>query len=971
MDKGKEIFNFHQLGKAKGFKIVHINIRSLPKKADQLRLILQNSNIDIFTLSETWLHDKIDTQLIHIPGYDITRLDRKPTPFKKRGGGLLIYSKKSLNVNVHQLQTTSTKDLEIQWIRIERSHAKDILLANMYRPPTGNLSQAIKLIGKDIAALKKIKEEMVILGDFNVDYKNMKSPNYKKVKFFEKANSLDQVINTTTRNTQTSCSLLDIAFTNMKHIQAAGALDSFLSDHQPIFILKKKSRNEGKTDQFFQGRSYKYYDKQKFTQNLTNTDWSCFYDAQNPTLAWEFMYNNIKNEADKMCPIREFKIKNTKPCWVTNELVEQMKDRDYFYNKAKRTGNEDDWNIAKIHRNQVNTNVRGARADFIKDQLRNNQGNSSKFWRSIKQIMPNKSGTNNYSKIHLLDENKAEIEEGIIADHLNEFFVNIGSKGKPMNRTSDSPLNISPGPETEGRDDPLSIHPVSKRETEALVDKINISKSSGITWLSSKILKDGFQALSDKLTFLFNYSIRVTLFPEQWKEALVIPIPKSGDLKKADNYRPISLLPLPGKILEKLLHTQLSFYLEENNLLSHNQFGFRKQRSTTHALSQLLNQVYTNINRSVVTAAVYIDFSKAFNCVQHSTLLNKLTHLNLDQNFVRWIASYLNNRSQRTLANNTYSTSRQINQGVPQGSVLGPLLYIIYANDIADRIKNSGFTFYADDTVLYTQKKNLIQATADLQKDLDSLANWCADNEIYINISKTKTMFFGSRARLNSSELPIFKIGNSTLQRNKTYTYLGIKLDEQLALETHANSLIQRVSNRVYQLTKIRSYVTKKAALLIYKNMILPVLEYGDIFLHSASQKIRKKLQTLQNRALRCALGKDKYYSSDDLHTEARLLKLIDRRHMHMLLHMYQLAQMPDFKLWKSHQPTGTRTRSSKKKLITVRRPKNEKFKRSITYQGPKLWNSLPDYLQKADTYHNFKVQLKKDYDKLRPTKKS
>ena len=231
-------------------------------------------------------------------------------------------------------------------------------------------------------------------------------------------------------------------------------------------------------------------------------------------------------------------------------------------------------------------------------------------------------------------------------------------------------------------------------------------------------------------------------------------------------------------------------------MLSHDQFGFRKQRSTTHALSQFLNQIYTNINRSVVTAAVYIDFSKAFNCVQHSTLLNNLAQLNLDQNFIRWIASYLEGRKQKTLANNIHSTSRPVNQGVPQGSVLGPLLYIIYANDIADR--NSGLTFYADDTVLYSKKKKLHEIAIDLQEDLDNLANWCVDNKIYVNISKTKAMFFGSRARLNSSELPPFKIGDNTLQRVKTHTYLGIKLDEQLTLETHANSLIQKKSNRIY-----------------------------------------------------------------------------------------------------------------------------------------------------------------------------
>ena len=190
-------------------------------------------------------------------------------------------------------------------------------------------------------------------------------------------------------------------------------------------------------------------------------------------------------------------------------------------------------------------------------------------------------------------------------------------------------------------------------EVEALIHKINVSKSSGITMLTSEILKDCFQILSDKLTYLFNFSIRATSFPNQWKYALVIPIPKQGDSKVVENYRPISLLPLPGKILEKLIHTQLSFYLEENELLTENQFGFRKQRSTSHAISQLLNQIYTNVNKSVITTALYIDFSKAFNCVQHSTLLNKLSALNLSHSALKWITSYLKDRQQRTLVNNT------------------------------------------------------------------------------------------------------------------------------------------------------------------------------------------------------------------------------------------------------------------------------------------------------------------------------
>ena len=229
-------------------------------------------------------------------------------------------------------------------------------------------------------------------------------------------------------------------------------------------------------------------------------------------------------------------------------------------------------------------------------------------------------------------------------------------------------------------------------------------------------------------------------------------------------------------------------------------------------------------------------------------------------------------------------------------------------------------------------------------------------------------MFFGSKVRINSSVLPAFQIGGTALQRTQTYTYLGIKLDEQLSLEAHANELIRKVSHKIDQLTKIRTFIAKRAAILIYKNMILPILEYADVFLHSASQTIHKKLQKLENKALRCALGKGKFADSTELHREAKILKLKDRRHVQVLLHMFQLAQMPNFKLWKTHKTTGVRTRSSKKKLISLRKPTNEKYKKSITYQGPKLWKSpLPSAKQ---SYQDFKSKVKKLFDpNLRTTR--
>ena len=202
---------------------------------------------------------------------------------------------------------------------------------------------------------------------------------------------------------------------------------------------------------------------------------------------------------------------------------------------------------------------------------------------------------------------------------------------------------------------------------------------------------------------MFNLSLTASIFPKSWKYALVILIPKSGNLTQLKNYRPISLLPLPGKLLEKVMHNHFSNYVENNSLLTTCQHGFRKQHSTIHSVAQLTDFINTKMNAGMPTLATFVDFRKAFDCVQHGVLLDKLYWLGVGKD---WFRSYLSDRKQRVLANNTYSSYKTVTQGVPQGSVLGPLFYILYANDIVDKIKHCKIAMYADDTVLYTSGRD-------------------------------------------------------------------------------------------------------------------------------------------------------------------------------------------------------------------------------------------------------------------------
>ena len=373
------------------------------------------------------------------------------------------------------------------------------------------------------------------------------------------------------------------------------------------------------------------------------------------------------------------------------------------------------------------------------------------------------------------------------------------------------------------------------------------------------------------------------------------------------------------------------------------------------AVFQLTNQINTNMDKRFPTLVTFLDFKKAFACVQHEVLLSKPKTLNIDVNTLLWLEDYLTDRSQKVLANNHFSDTLKIKQGVPQGSIMGPLLYIIYANDITKVIKKSNIALYADDTVLYSNCKNLKTARRDMQADLNALQKWCVQNCIYANASKTKFMIFGSKVTLARPECEglSLSINNQPVNRVHTYCYLGVHLDEQLNYELHARDTINKVRVKISQLRLMRRFLNQHAALLVYKNMILPILEYGDVFFSALSVLTRKKLQIMQNKALRTAL--DSKAARKELHILANLKPLKIRRKLHLLQFVFRKKH--DKKLL-ARRAAGRVTRSSGKILFNLKKPRTEKYKTCVSYYGFKLWNQLPASIQGIELPQVFKRKI-------------
>ena len=619
---------------------------------------------------------------------------------------------------------------------------------------------------------------------------------------------------------------------------------------------------------------------------------------------------------------------------------------------------QNDWNIAKHLRNTTNSNIRRAKANFVVQKLNQFRGDSKKFWNQIRSIYPTTKDMS--SPILTLEDGGNIVAEHKTADFINDFFINIGN-AKSMRNSRPTPASqvfVQPGLDI--------LDPFTEGEVFKIVNSICTTKSSGLENVSSGVIKAAFSALISPLTHLYNLSLSTCLFPDKWKEARVVPIPKGGDTSQVTNLRPISLLPIPGKILEKLIHTKISEYLENNNLLSPYQHGFRKDHSTMAAIHQLVDTIGHNMDNRIPTLVTFIDFRKAFDCVQHDILLTKLSKFGLDQMTLQWVASYLKQRKQKVLANNMCSEQAIIKQGVPQGSILGPLLYLLYANDLASVIKNCGFSFYADDTVLYSHNANFNIAKRNMNRNLRALNDWFTQNCIAMNVTKTKYMLFGSRMSLAKIKPFALKIDNQAIERVYKYTYLGVILDPILNYDKQISATVARVSGKVKQLRRVREFLNTQAALLVYKNMILPILEYADIFVTAASKENRDKLQVLQNRALRTVFQVDRYHSTELLHDEAKLLRLRYRRETHILQFMYTKSKDTNFckKSTRRRSRIGVKTRSQKKCNFILGKPSTEKYKRSISYKGPKIWNTLPGTIQKANSGFEFKNKVCKFMNK-------
>ena len=530
---------------------------------------------------------------------------------------------------------------------------------------------------------------------------------------------------------------------------------------------------------------------------------------------------------------------------------------------------------------------------------------------------------------------------------------NIVNNNGGNNNNNDNNNAVMDGQRDTGR---CVLHVAEPAAIRQLVTSIKTGKSSSIQHVRAQVLKDCFQHVPISVEKIINSTIELGAVPMDWKVGTIVPLPKAGSASDVSNWRPICLLNMCNKMTEKVIHKELMDYLVRENLLTPKQSGFIPGKCTGDAIYGLMMEIYNARNKGHRSAVVFLNLRKAFDTVDHLLLLQKLAAYGLADNFLKWLKDYLTGRQQQTRANNILSDRAPVDRGVPQGSVVGPLLFVAYINDVSDVIVHSKYYLYADDLALVVSAKNPERIRLLLQEDLDKVGQWCARNKLTVNTTKTQVLWsYSARSVPDLTEADLFLNGNR-LEVVSQFNYLGVTLDTHMTLTPHMKKRIGLVRARLAQLRKIREKSDVKTSVEVYTHMVKSIMEYCSFVVEGGPVWASRKFQTLQNDGLRiCERVRDpRGVDIAALHQRNRVSMLSVGRTRQLLGYLHTASQMAE------NVVTPVRDlRGNANVKLKTQRIKKMVYEKSPLIRGLTIWNELSPATQRKPDRKSFLESLK------------
>ena len=875
-------------------RVMYLNIRSLKSNIDYIR-----ENIEQFKKYDVLCFCETNTNVDSLPNnYNDVALDsfytpimQKPHRTSNRGGGVAIYVSERVcgeddiakievdtSSNSTDSRATPTVPGEHLFVKINiklrnNRQGKTYIIGNFYRSPSSSKQLFHTYLDNLLCKLEPQCNKHIILGgDFNFNLANIETDEecQKLIDTTTRFNFL-QVINKPTRITDHSMTLLDHIYTNTVHDMVSSGVVTFdVSDHLATYITIALHDHRGTLENDYDfSSSYSCINTEglsSFHSTLDEETWDGVSNASGTQSKYDAFINTYTEHYNNAFPKKRGRRKNErlkpKP-WILPWLEDACSRKNGLYHdfvKSPTIANSIKYEKMKKF---TEKHIKIAKRKYYASLFDKYRSDSRKQWQIINSALNRHKSKS--TKIKLKDSSGNTISDSSeVAERFNKYYSTIADKLKSESTTTNCGNNFA-----SNLKDPVSdtfhLNPTTPSEVVTIINDLKNKATSDSDVRALKIACT-IPKFSSVFSEIINSSFETGVFPSQLKLAKVIPIYKSSGAKTDEtNYRPISLLSVFSKIFEKAVHNRVYSFLQNNDAFYDMQFGFRKQRSCEHALLTAQNEIMAALSKKQIALLLLIDFSKAFDMVSHDILLHKLEHYGIRGIAHDWFKSYLECRSQYVSIGGKNSVTRRLRYGVPQGSILGPLLFVIYINDMPNISGLAKFILYADDSSIIITANSIPELEAKFAEISNFLITWVSENGLMLNIKKTNYMIFTRQRNLNINAMNL-RVAGKPIERKKVAKFLGVLVDEKMTWVHHIKAIKSRMSRYIGVLYRLRHILPLKARLMIFNSLIQSHLNYCSLVWGATNKSKIDTLFSTQKKAIRSIMpGWVNYFYKDGI----------------------------------------------------------------------------------------------------------
>ena len=932
--------------KSTNLKCLVINFQSLSNKLAEFSIMTQNEKPDIIIATETWLNDSIKNTELLLDDYDLHRRDRT----HKNGGGVLLAVRKDLEGKT----ILSSKTTESIYSKVKINDRKSLIIGAIYRPPDNDSNYSTEICEEiHKIALENKNSLFWIGGDFNlpdIDWstETILGHQYKRCineTFLDKINELGwkQINKTPTRGNN----ILDLFITSNPGLITTNTIIPGVGDHDAIKINSNMNTIKKKPNQ----REILLWKKcnidklQKDVLEYRSKFLLEFKPETNINDTWTDIKENIMLIIKKHVPSKLTSTRFQQPWFNTNTKRLINKKKRWFY-KMKNSNSENVHNKYKEIKRKTQQACRKAHAEYVNNMINEDEPHNKKLWAYIRSKRQENLGIPDL-KPH--DSNRLIQDPKDKANLLNTQFSSVFSNPEPKIQH-----NIA----IKDRYPEMQPIKVSKAGVLKLLLNINEHKATGPDEISGKILKTCANELCEIYQKLFQASLDQGQVPDDWKKANIVPLFKKGDRTKPENYRPVSLTSISCKLLEHIIHSNIMDHLDKYNILTSIQHGFRQKRSCESQLITTLHDFNNSLNDRGQTDAILLDFSKAFDKVDHIGLITKLKQYGITKSLLNWNESFLLNRTQKVIVDGQESDPSPVISGVPQGTVLGPLFFLIYINDIGENLTpGTTLRLFADDSLLYRNIKDRDDCQI-LQKDLDNLQKWENKWKMEFHPDKCQVLTISNKKQNIKSD---YTIHNQTLKTTNNAKYLGVIIDDKLKWKEQHKAVCKKANNLLAFFKRNLSSCPQHVKTKCCNALLKPVLEYGSCVWDPHQQTQIKDIEKVHKNAARFVTNNHSYTTGSTKINMNKLgwIPLEEQRAKHKITTFYKAMHneikipIEGFKMKNTYRCTRTGCLTYNIPTSRIDCHLHSFFPSTI-----RLWNNLPSDIKLSNNSEVFKRKL-------------